>query len=136
MATRPCKKMALVFICRNCEQSTQKLLKLPTPMESAVALISHVCENCFNVACNAELQIAQKRPLAGESDAQWLERCRAISRKYGFDEDDEQKICADCGQPRIHDPLCIECYTAEECYLADQEVGGVRASPDTEDINA
>ena len=47
--------MTLQHLCRNCDQQTGKLLKLPSPE----APISEVCENCFNAACNAEIEIAQ-----------------------------------------------------------------------------
>ena len=106
--------MNLQHLCRNCDQQTNKLLKLPSPE----APISEVCENCFNAACNAEIEIAQKRPLEGETNADWVKRCHAVSEKYGF-ADDVHKYCQECGQPRIHDPICIECHNADECAEAD-----------------
>ena len=58
--------MTLQHLCRSCDQQTGKLLRLPNPDAPS----SHVCENCFNAACNAEIEIAQgKRPLEGEANA-------------------------------------------------------------------
>ena len=105
--------MNLQHLCRNCDQQTGKLLKLPNPDVP----ISEVCETCFNEACNAELEIEQGKWIDGESIGDWVKRCHAVSAKYGFE--DDHKYCSECGQPRIHDPLCIECHDADENTEAD-----------------
>lgn len=106
--------MTLQHLCRSCAQQTHKLLKLP----NADAPIPEVCENCFNVACNAELEIAQGKWIEGETIGDWVKRCHAVSAKYGF-AGDVHKYCPECGQPRIHDPICIECHSADEVAAAD-----------------
>ena len=114
--TVPVKLMGKAYVCRNCDQQTDKLLKLPTPN----APISEVCETCFNEACNAEIEIAQNDWKEGELIGEWVKRCHAVSAKYGF-ADDVHKSCSECRVPRIHDPLCIECFDAEENEYASEK---------------
>ena len=93
---------------------TDILKKLPNPD----APIPEVCEICFNTDCNDEIEIEQNKWIEGELIGDWVKRCHAVSAKYGF-EDDVHKYCPECGQPRIHEPLCIECHDADENAEAD-----------------
>lgn len=93
------------YWCRSCDAATPELLELPEGVSTD--LMGHVCEVCYNVYCNEELESIRERPLRDETDKEWVDRCNAVSEKYGFGADHE--FCQSCGCPQPHEPDCIEC---------------------------
>ena len=92
---------------------TDELLTLPEPLATQTDPIYQVCDVCFNVRCNEELEAARKqRKDNKEMNADWVKRCNAISEKYGFGA--EHKWCENCYRPMPHQPSCIACGDRED----------------------